>query len=291
MPDQHCPTCGAARSTGCGCVPDPSLTETTVLPHIEGPPLVRPYVPQTADQVADEPHPNAPVVDPFATTVLPPVPPGRPGPPTAPPLGPDADAYATTVLPPVGADQDPFAAGQDPFATDQDPFAAGHDPFAAGHPFGADAGAYARPGGHPDAHATTVLPPVPPAGPEANEIGLFPFGQAPGHGPAPDAPGPEAGGGRAARRAAEQAERRPLAQRKGLLAGIGAALVALTIGVAYAVTPSGEPSAKRAQPLPTSTLAPAPVDPPTLATPGCAPARAARTSRTSAGWPSRCGCR
>ncbi|MFJ9440539.1 hypothetical protein ACIRRH_01560 [Kitasatospora sp. NPDC101235] len=249
MPDQHCPTCGTARSTGCGCVPDPRLTETAVLPHLEGPPLVRPYVPQAAGQVADEAHPDAPVVDPFATTVLPPVPPGQPGPPAAPPLGPDADAYATTVLPPV-------APGQAPLGPDA------------------------------DAYATTVMPPAPPTGPggypaqpqatgsatgpDANEIGLFPFGQA------PDTPGPEAGGGRAARRAAEQADLRPLAQRKGLLAGIGAALVALTIGVAYAVTPSGEPPAKQAQPLPTSTLVPAPVDPPTLAAP--APSTVAPTS-------------
>ncbi|MEU1284847.1 peptidoglycan-binding domain-containing protein [Kitasatospora sp. NPDC005856] len=274
MPDQHCPTCGTARSTGCGCVPDPSLTETAVLPHLGGP-LVRPYVPQTADQVADGTHPNAPVVDPFATTVLPPAPPGRPGPPAAPPLGPDADAYATTVLPPV-------APGQDPFGV-----AAGAHAGAGGYP-GADT--YPEVDGYA---ATTVLPPVPPgpgphphapaSGPAGNEIGLFSFGQAPDAGPAsntgraPGAPGPEAGGGRAARRAAEQSDRRPLAQRKGLLAGVGAALVALTIGVAYAVTPSGEPPAKRAQPLPTSTLVPAPVDPPTLAAP--APSTAAPTSQ------------
>ncbi|MFG2914440.1 peptidoglycan-binding protein [Kitasatospora sp. NPDC048298] len=252
MPDQHCPTCGTARSTGCSCVPDPSLTETAVLPYLEGPPLVRPYVPRTADQVADEAHPGTPVVDPFATTVLPPVPPGQPaapGSPVVPPLGPDADAYATTVLPPVGP-------GQAPYGPD---------------------------GAYPDACATTVLPPVPPAGPggypaaaaqprtpasapDGNEIGLFPFGQAQDFRQGPAGPGPEAGG-RAARRAAEQAGRRPLAQRKGLLAGVGAALVALTIGVAYAVTPSAEPPAKQAQPLPTTTLAPAPVDPPTLAAP------------------------
>ncbi|MEU3563610.1 hypothetical protein [Kitasatospora sp. NPDC006786] len=271
MPDQHCPTCGTARSTGCGCLPDPSLTETAVLPHIEGPPLVRPYVPQTADQLADETHPNAPVVDPFATTVLPPAPPGQPGPPAAPPLGPDADAYATTVLPPVAPGQAPFGPG------------AGAHPGTDGYPAG---DGYPDLGAHPEAYATTLLPPVPPSGPAGNEIGLFAFGQAPDPGPASNAgrgpnagqavPGPGAGGGRAARRAAEQADRHPLARRKGLLAGVGAALVALTIGVAYAVTPSKEPSAKQAQPLPTTTLAPAPVDPPTLATP--VPSAAAPTS-------------
>ncbi|MFE4973097.1 peptidoglycan-binding protein [Kitasatospora sp. NPDC056651] len=252
MPDQHCPTCGTARPAGCGCVPDPSLTETAVLPHIEGPPLVRPYVSQTAGQVADQAPAGAPLVDPFATAVLPPVAPGQPavpGPPPAPPLGPDADAYATTVLPPVGPGQGPL---------------------------GADA--------YADAYATTVLPPVttvagpgahpaarppgqpqPPAPAPDGEIGLFAFGQT------PDAPGPATGGGRAARRAAEQAERPPLGQRKGLLAGVGAALVALTIGLAYAVTPSDKP-AKQAQPLPTTTLAPAPVDPPSAAAPSPDPA-------------------
>ncbi|MFJ7911115.1 peptidoglycan-binding protein [Kitasatospora sp. NPDC096204] len=278
MPDQHCPTCGAARSTGCGCVPDPSLTETAVLPHLEGPPLVRPYVPRTADQVADEAHPNTPVVDPFATTVLPPVPPGQaavPGSPAVPPLGPDADAYATTVLPPVGPVLPPVGPGQSPFGPGQAPF--GQD---GAYP---DAHAHPGAGAQPDAYATAVLPPVPPGGPggypaeaaqprtpasapDGNEIGLFPFGQAQDFGQAPSGPGPD-GGGRAARRAAEQAGRRPLARRKGLLAGVGAALVALTIGVAYAVTPSAEPPAKQAQPLPTTTLAPAPVDPPTLAAP------------------------
>ncbi|MFJ9771715.1 peptidoglycan-binding protein [Kitasatospora sp. NPDC101157] len=248
MPDQHCPTCGTARSTGCGCLPDRglddrSLDETAVLPQLEGPPLVRPYVPQAPDQVVEEPSPTT---DPFATAVLPPVPPGRQGQPMQsgpPPLGPDADAYATTVLPPV-------------------------------------------PGPAPDAYATSVLPPVrsgppvqpgpptqsgppdrprPPVGPGAgdgsgDDLGYFPFGN---EAPEPDS---AAVGGRAARRAAEQTERSPFAGRKGLIAGVGAGLLALTVGLAYAVTPSSEPT-RQAEPLPVTTLAPAPVDPPTLAAP------------------------
>ncbi|WP_316520970.1 peptidoglycan-binding domain-containing protein [Kitasatospora brasiliensis] len=262
MPDQHCPTCGTARSTGCGCVPDPSLTETAVLPHIEGPPLVRPYIPQTADQVADEGHPGVPTVDPFATTVLPPVAPGRPagGPPVAPPLGPDADAYATTVLPPVP----PVGPGQAPFGADADGYATALMPPVPPVP-STPSMPSAGPGGYP---ATAAQPqampqPQPQPQPHGNEIGVFPVSRPPG----------PAEGGRAARRAAE---RTPLAQRKGLLAGVGAALVALTIGVAYAVTPSTEPPAKQAQPLPTTTLAPAPVDPPTTAAP--APSAVAPTS-------------
>ncbi|MER5350527.1 peptidoglycan-binding domain-containing protein [Kitasatospora sp. NPDC002551] len=212
MPDQHCPTCGSARSAGCGClVPDGSLDETTVLPHMEGPPLVRPYVPQAVGQVVDGP-PDGVAGDPFGTTVLPPA--GPPDAPAAvPPLGPDADAYATTVLPPV-ASAPPFPPQQP-----QQP----------------------QPDGVP--------------APDADELGVFPV--------APAAPG----GGRAARRAAEQeGARGPLARRKGLLIAAGAGLLAVTVGLAYAITPSSEPN-DRAAPAPTATLGLAPVDPSTPAQP------------------------
>ncbi|GAA0701463.1 hypothetical protein GCM10010193_65390 [Kitasatospora atroaurantiaca] len=81
MPAEHCPECGAARTAdGCACSPDahPDLTETAVLPHIEGPPLVRPYVPAPVQY--DEP-PYEPAYAPthaqdaFSTTLMPPVPP------------------------------------------------------------------------------------------------------------------------------------------------------------------------------------------------------------------------
>ncbi|MET8699055.1 peptidoglycan-binding protein [Kitasatospora sp. NPDC004723] len=219
MPDQHCPTCGTARSTGCGClVPDGSLDETTVLPHLEGPPLVRPYVPLAVGQVVDGPPPGAayeavpppPAGDPFGTTVLP---------PAAPPLGPDADAYATTVLPPVAA------APQFP------------PPARPPHPHDA------------------------PAAPAEDELGVFPFAHAAA---APETP---AAGGRAARRAAEQKSARgPLARRKGLLIAAGAGLLAVTVGLAYAITPSSAPP-DGAAPVPTATLGLAPVDPTTPAQP------------------------
>ncbi|MFJ6137866.1 peptidoglycan-binding protein [Kitasatospora sp. NPDC092286] len=216
MPDQHCPTCGTARSAGCRCLPDlpdPSLAETAVLPHLEGPPLVRPYVPQAVGQIVDGPSAGAPA-DPFATTVLPPV---------APPPGPDADAYATTVLPPVMSVPPP------------------------------------APPRHPQHPQHSQHPQEQPE-PADDEIGFFPFAHS-----APGAPEP-AGGGRAARRAAEQAEQGPLARRKGLLVAAGAGLLAVTIGLAYAVTPSKEPD-HQARPAPSTTLAPAPVDPTTPADP------------------------
>ncbi|MDH6115734.1 peptidoglycan-binding protein [Kitasatospora sp. GAS204B] len=65
---------------GSSPAPDPDVTETAVLPHLEGPPLVRPYIPAvpvTDVLVAD---------DVFSTTVLPPVPPLLPpAQPSAPP--------------------------------------------------------------------------------------------------------------------------------------------------------------------------------------------------------------
>lgn len=55
MPGELCPACGTDRTeAGCGCHPD--VTETAVLPQIEGPPLVRPYVAQT-----DAPYDPAPL--------------------------------------------------------------------------------------------------------------------------------------------------------------------------------------------------------------------------------------
>ncbi|MER7704839.1 peptidoglycan-binding domain-containing protein [Kitasatospora sp. NPDC097605] len=228
MPDQHCPTCGTARSAGCGClVPDGSLDETAVLPHLEGPPLVRPYVPQAVGQVVEpgiDPAAAPPATDPFGTTVLPPAaPPAAPptAPPAVPPLGPDADAYATTVLPPIAS-----------------------APVFPPHP---------QPQPQPL--------PQPPAAPEPaeDELGVFPFA----HGAPEAAPA----GGRAARRAAEQQEARgPLARRKGVLIAAGAGLLAVTVGLAYAVTPSSEPDG-RAAPVPTATLGLAPVDPTTPAEP------------------------
>ncbi|MFF1908836.1 hypothetical protein [Kitasatospora sp. NPDC058218] len=234
MPDQHCPTCGTARSAGCRCLPDPSLTETAVLPHLEGPPLVRPYVPQAVGRIVDMPPVDVPA-DPFATTVLPPA--QGPG---IPPAGPDADAYATTVLPPVMS--------------------------------------VPPPGPRPTVEQAPA---------EDAEIGYFPF----------DGAAPGAAGGRAARRAAEQAEGGGPARRKGLLVAGGAALLVLTVGLAYAVTPSAEPN-DRAQPAPSTTLAPAPVDPTgpaepspsappsTSAAPSPSPSRTARSSPSKAATPS-----
>ncbi|MFI9326129.1 hypothetical protein ACIGZJ_01135 [Kitasatospora sp. NPDC052868] len=243
MPDQHCPTCGTARSAGCRCLPDPSLTETAVLPHIEGPPLVRPYVPQAVDQVATDAPGSSVPVDPFATTVMPAAaqrPAARP--PVTPPLGPDADAYATTVLPPMAPPQQ--SPQQTPGLIPRQP-----------------SGGYDRqpPGGYDQPYSRPHDQPHDPQPPAEDELGVFAFAAGPAEVAAPT-------GGRAARRAAEQAEQSPLARRRGLLVAAGAGLLVVTVGLAYAVAPSGEPD-HSARPAPSTTLAPAPVDPPTPADP------------------------
>lgn len=285
MPDQHCPTCGAARTVGCRCLPDhhraphggpatgPDVTETAVLPHIEGPPLVRPYV-QAAGQVPTGPV-TPPPVDPFGTEVLPPAgyapqaatpsmngqmngpvngpmaapmvtPMSGPMPPQAPPAppGPDADAFATTVLPPVYPAPGPaYGAPRQAPQPSMSQAAMAQPPMP---PYGAPGAAPYD--GHPDGEPQ-----------EGEELGFFPF-----HEDAPEGPG-----GRASRRAAGTG---PLAGRKGVVAVAGAGLLALTVGLAYAVTPSGAgDDDRRAQPVPSVSLAPAPTDPSTPPSPSAAP--------------------
>ncbi|MEU2630828.1 hypothetical protein ABZ641_27955, partial [Kitasatospora sp. NPDC007106] len=82
MPGELCPLCGTVRTAvGCACASSsPDVTETAVLPHLEGPPLVRPYV--AAGGGHGRPY-AGPGPDPFATTLLPPAPPAAH--PAAPP--------------------------------------------------------------------------------------------------------------------------------------------------------------------------------------------------------------
>ena len=108
MPDQHCPLCGTVRTAGsCGCSSD--LTDTTVLPHIEGPPLVRPYVPQAVGRIGD--HPDGPGPSRAAFPGLSYAPPA-PG-PGHPPAGP-GHAYATALMPPVPSTGPPSAGAPAP---------------------------------------------------------------------------------------------------------------------------------------------------------------------------------
>ncbi|KJK56250.1 peptidoglycan-binding domain-containing protein [Saccharothrix sp. ST-888] len=115
MPGEHCVRCGTVRTPGgcaCAAVPygrpgqpirpmHPDLDETAVLPHTEGPPLVRPYVPAAAGY--QEPHPDA-----FPTALLPPVP--------------AQDAEATALLPPVPPQPYPSIPAQQPYQPHQQQF-------------------------------------------------------------------------------------------------------------------------------------------------------------------------
>ncbi|MDH6110292.1 hypothetical protein P3T36_004776 [Kitasatospora sp. MAP12-15] len=97
MPGQHCPACGAAQTGyGCGCLADSDVTDTAVLPLIEGPPLVRPYVPEVA-MTGDQAD------DPYGTAVLPPLPPMPMASPPLPPSPPSHGAPRELGLFPIAA--------------------------------------------------------------------------------------------------------------------------------------------------------------------------------------------
>ncbi|MDH6574952.1 peptidoglycan-binding domain-containing protein [Kitasatospora sp. MAP5-34] len=74
MPGQHCPVCGAVPTpAGCACHQHPDFEETAVLPQLDGPELVRPYVPAAALL------PPVPADD-FPTAMMPQVPDYEPTP-------------------------------------------------------------------------------------------------------------------------------------------------------------------------------------------------------------------
>ncbi|MFD8598874.1 hypothetical protein ACFV1L_28115 [Kitasatospora sp. NPDC059646] len=143
MSADRCPRCGTARTAGgCACPAASPVEQTELLPPLDGPQLVRPYVAGTPVVDAGDPS-----VDPFATRVGPP--------PVQPITGPQA--------------------GPAPFAAPQPPARPPHVPQAAS-PFGPpQPAAPAQPLAHepfapqPDAAATRLLPPVPPQGPPAPE--------------------------------------------------------------------------------------------------------------------------
>ncbi|GAA2226930.1 MULTISPECIES: peptidoglycan-binding domain-containing protein [Kitasatospora] len=124
MPGEHCAGCGTVRTAGgCACTPvsygrsgyqpvHPDLEETAVLPHTEGPPLVRPYVPAAAEY--EEPDPDA-----FPTALLPPVP--------------AQDQQATTLLPPVPPQHHPSVSAQQPYPPQYRPAPPQRLPYQAPH--------------------------------------------------------------------------------------------------------------------------------------------------------------
>ncbi|MEU3493991.1 peptidoglycan-binding domain-containing protein [Kitasatospora cineracea] len=167
MPAERCPRCGTARAAGgCACQAVSPVEETAVLPHLEGPPLVRPYV-----AGASVVEPGDPARDPFAArgtqppvqpaavqpiAAVPPVAaPPRSGPPVAVPT---SAAQPPAVQPITGPP--PSAGPPPPGRPPHVPQAA--SPFGPPQPTAAPAPPHPQPQPRPDAAATQLLPPVPP---------------------------------------------------------------------------------------------------------------------------------
>ncbi|MEV7212586.1 hypothetical protein AB0O31_05795 [Kitasatospora cineracea] len=175
MPAERCPRCGTVRAAGgCACQAVPPVEETAVLPHLEGPPLVRPYV-----AGASVLEPGDPARDPFAARGAQPpvqpvaaVPPASAPPRSGPPVAvPTSAAQPPAVQPITGPPPPP---GRPPHV----PQAA--SPFGPPQPTAAPAPQQPQPQHQqqpqPDAAATQLLPPVPPqqSPPDATATQLLP---------------------------------------------------------------------------------------------------------------------
>jgi len=240
MPAEHCPRCGRARTAaGCVCSSDSSVADTAVLPHLEGPPLVRPYVAAAVE------HPAAASAhDPFATRLSPaataplvtgPVVTGRV---TAPPAGPPVPP-PPTVPPQVGPVPPQHTASAD--ATALLPAAGGAHAWQPGAPADGDAG-WAEQDQGPDGESWEPAPGL------AADLGMFAFHDEP-------APAP---GSRAKRR-----ERRQESANRRRLVIVGAAvgLAAVGAGLAFALTPGSSDHSDSALPAPTGPALPSAADP------------------------------
>ncbi|KDN85772.1 hypothetical protein [Kitasatospora cheerisanensis] len=143
MSADRCPRCGTARTAGgCACHAVSPVEQTAVLPPLDGPHLVRPYVAGTPVVEAGDPS-----VDPFATRVGPapvqPITGPQPGPPPfAPPQPPARPPHVPQAASPFGPPQ----------------------PAAPAQPFAPQPDAPQPDAPQPDAAATQLLPPVPPQG-------------------------------------------------------------------------------------------------------------------------------
>ncbi|MFJ4678481.1 hypothetical protein [Kitasatospora sp. NPDC088783] len=155
MPAERCPRCGTARTAGsCACNAVSPAEETAVLPHLEGPPLVRPYVAGAAVV-----EPGDPAGDPFATRPVPP--PVQPitaaPPPSGPPVAvPPSAAQPPAVQPITGP---PPGSGPPPPPNRPPHVPQAASPFGPPQPAPVPVQPPQQP--RPDADATQVLPPVP----------------------------------------------------------------------------------------------------------------------------------
>ncbi|MFG2820305.1 peptidoglycan-binding protein [Kitasatospora sp. NPDC048365] len=254
MPAELCPRCGAARTAGgCVCFSDPSAADTAVLPHVEGPPLVRPYV---AAAPVEQPGPGP---DPFATrltppTGLPPMPPAPPAPPVAP--YPGAGAAAQTTVLPGPITPGPVTSGAVPLG----PVAPAAAQTAVLPPVPAQPPVQQP---RPEAHTQLIPPqahPAPPAPPAsapasapgparssepATDLGMFTFREE--YVPAP--------GSRAERRVEQQ---QAAGRRRTVIAGAMIGLAAVGAGLALALAPASPDRGDQALPAPTDSGIPYP---------------------------------
>ncbi|MFD8479784.1 hypothetical protein [Kitasatospora sp. NPDC059673] len=271
MPADRCPSCGTVGPAGsCACQAISPTEQTAVLPPLDGPHLVRPYVADTP--VMESGNPAA---DPFATQVVPPAvqpitsqvapPPVQPITPQAPmaqpphmpmaqppqaagpfapppaPFPDQSDAAATQLLPPVQA-QDPSAPG--PFVPPGQSV-----PTGPGAPF--QLGRVVPPPPQPEP-PTALIPPVPadsdpatvllhpvPDGPErpAADLGMFSFHEDESAAPVS--------------RTERRSQRRRSADRKRLvIAGGAVGVTALAVSMAMLLSSSPD-SVDHALPAPT----------------------------------------
>ncbi|MFC5647028.1 peptidoglycan-binding domain-containing protein [Kitasatospora cinereorecta] len=268
MPAELCPRCGAARTaSGCYCSSDPSA-ETAVLPSMEGPPLVRPYV---AAAPPEQPGSAGRAQDPFATRVMPPVaappvsaPPIVTGPvprqPAAPPAPPVSPSAATALIPAQPGSMPTQVPAQVPPPPGHLPPVPGHAP---AQPYPAQP--HAGPGPEP---VDADQPWEDDRRPRGSDLGMFAFHEEDGQPPL----------SRSERRSQQQAGKRRL-----VIVGAAVGLAAVGAGLALALNPAPADHSDRALPAPTDSGLPYPgpsvptTDPSLSASP--APASSTRTSR------------
>ncbi|MFE0459393.1 peptidoglycan-binding protein [Kitasatospora sp. NPDC058965] len=237
-----------------GSGPDPDLTETAVMPHVEGPPLVRPYAPAAPA--------GARFAAPGQQQPVPPMPPQAPGPYQAPPVPYQLPSGQPPQAPPVPPQAPPVPPQAPPVPTAAQPMYGQVPPMPVGAPrHPQPPAAPPVPAAPPAAETTMLLPPAPPSA-APRELGLFPL--------ATDEP--------RSRRAARRSGQR----RTGLVAAAGAGVVLLGVGLAFALSPGADGNRTALPVQPTGVQDPSPSDQPSASDAPSAAAQTGSAAPTSA---------